>query len=160
MNNKEIMEIEMESLMDDILKVYNQSGKRVTGQFEKDLNTEYTVNGSDIKAELFGNATLGGRGATKKGHQSGTKYLVERIKEWIEQKGIVARDGLTVSSLAWAISSKIHKSGTNKDYHIDIYDTVLTAQRIDDIIKKVSRFNAGAFVNDITVELKKLTKGI
>ena len=145
----------MDSLIADLINAYEKSGKKVSGAWGEGLEAIYSPN----KAQLFGFEYLAGRGETKKGHEEGKPYLVESILKWIKAKGITPREeNMTTTSLAWAIATKIHQSGTNSRYHLNIYEKVITPERIQSIIDKVSQFNVGVFVNDITVEFNKLTK--
>lgn len=153
MNNEDqntIIKQEIEALLDDIRKVYNSSGKRTSGEFEKGLKAVYSTN----KAEIFGYEYLAGR-------QAGKMPPVENIKQWIIQKGIQPiSDNLSVTGLAWAIAKKIAREGTNKQSNLKIYEMVITPKRIDDIIKRVSEFNVNLFVNEVTTQLQLLTKNI
>lgn len=151
MDNESILTAEMEALKKDIIDMYDKSGKRVSGQFERDLKTEYSFSDAIQKVDLFGNATLSGR-------KAGKMPPVENLKKWIEDKGIQLRNDLTSTSLAWAIAKSIAKNGTKTENHLNIYNQVITPQRIDSIIQKVSQFNADKFVSEIQIEMKLLTK--
>ncbi|OAB78787.1 hypothetical protein [Cochleicola gelatinilyticus] len=152
--NDTIIKEEIQSILDDILKIYNQSGKRVSGEFEKGLKATYKPNEAEIEGYIY----LSGRGKTQQGNK-GEPYLVERIEEWIKSKGIIPiEESMSVTSLAHAIATKIHKEGTNKENHIKPYDGVITPQRIDKIIKRVSQFNVGLFIDSVNTEIAKLQK--
>lgn len=154
-NNDPIIKSEIDSLVADLIDAYEKSGKKVSGAWGEGLEAIYSPN----KAQLYGYEYLAGRKETKKGHEEGTPYLVESILKWIKARGITPREeNMTTTSLAWAIATKIHQEGTNKTYHLNIYEQVITPQRIQSIIDKVSQFNVGMFVNDITVEFNKLSK--
>ena len=148
-NSQEIIKSEIDSLIEDILEVYEQSGKKTSGQFGEGLEAVYSNNGYNVA--LFGYGYLMGR-------KAGKMPPVQAIKEWVINKGI--SDSVNASGLAWAIAKKIAKEGTNKENHLPIYDKVITPQRIDEIIEKVSQFNVSLFVDDITIELQKLTKNL
>ncbi|MBP0904841.1 hypothetical protein ACFSKN_04760 [Mariniflexile gromovii] len=144
----DVIKTEIEAIISDIIKVYNDSGKRTLGEFENGLEAVY----GDNKATLLGYVYLDGR-------QAGKQPPVEAIKKWIEQKGIKPlSDKMSVSGLAWAIAKKIAKSGTNKENHLKIYEEVITPERINEIINKVSVFNANQFVNEIEASLEILAK--
>lgn len=150
MNNNSIIKDEIEALLDDIRRVYNNSGKRASGEFEKSLKATY----SDNKAIIEGSPFLAGR-------RAGMLPPVQAIKKWIEDKGIKPiKDNISTTSLAWAIAKKIAKTGTNKENHLKIYEQVITPQRIDKIIQKISAFNVNLFVDEITAELQLLVKNI
>ena len=154
MSNRDILFTEMELLKKDIINVYNNSGKRVTGQFEKDLSNQITKSNTSVKVELFGNGVLSGR-------RRGKMPPIENLKQWVLNKGIFGSiNDKQASSIAWAIAKTIAKRGTNKSYHKAIYDEVITAKRIDEIIQKVTSFNVSFFVGEITIEMQKLTRNI
>lgn len=54
-------------------------------------------------------------GAIEEGRKPTVKseggVLYQAIRRWIDQKGIMPRDGKSKDSLAWAITTKIHKVG-------------------------------------------------
>lgn len=138
-----ILKVEIDKVLDDIINAYEQSGKKTSGNFEEGLSAKHT----GAKVELFGYAYLAGRPA-------GKMPPVEEIENWITLKGITAiESNMTTTSLAWAIAKKIAKEGTADESHLPIYEMILTPQRIDDIIEKVSEFHAQMFVEEITTRL-------
>lgn len=150
MDNNEVIRVEIEAILDDIKKLYSASGKRASGNFEKQLEARYT----DNKAEIWGVYYLAGRAG-------GKMPPVASIEQWIRDKGIKPiQDKMSVTSLAWAIAKKIAREGTNKENHLKVYEQVITPERIDSIIKKVSEFNAASFVNEVEASLKLLTKNL
>lgn len=148
--NNDIIKEEVEAVLSDIKKLYNSSGKRTSGNFETQLEARY----SDNKAEIYGVTYLAGRVA-------GKMPPVQAIEKWIKAKGITPyNDKLTTTGLAWAIAKKIAKNGTKKENHLKVYEEVITPERIDSIIKKVSVFNVNYFINEIEVSLEILEKNI
>ncbi|WP_431137466.1 hypothetical protein [Psychroserpens mesophilus] len=149
-NQNDIIKKEIEGILDDIKALYNKSGKRASGKFETLLEAKYGVN----KAEIFGATYLAGR-------SSGKMPPIQEIKKWIESKGIKSvKDKISSTGLAWAIAKKIAKNGTNKANQLKVYEQVITPERIDSIIKKVSEFNVNLFVNEIETSLELLEKNI
>ena len=148
-NSNEIIKAEIDSIIEDILTMYEDSGKKTSGQFGDGLEAVYSNNGNTV--QLFGYGYLAGR-------KAGKMPPVKAIETWVINKGLAA--SANASGLAWAIAKKIAKEGTNKENHLPIYEQVLTPQRIDEIIEKVSQFNVTYFVDEITAEFKKLTNNI
>lgn len=144
----EVIKEEMESLVADIKAVYEASGKRTTGEFENGLELELSPN----KAILYGYTYLAGRAA-------GKMPPVENILNWVRAKGITPETG-TQTGLAWAIAKKIAQEGTNRETQLHIYEQVITPERIQSIIDRVSEINITAFVNEITTELKLITNNV
>tara|TARA_R110000822_G_scaffold75758_2_gene182233 strand:+ start:1079 stop:1525 length:447 start_codon:yes stop_codon:yes gene_type:complete len=148
MSNSDIVKEEMEALIDDIKATYEASGKKVSGEFANGLAVTYSLNG----AVLEGYAYLAGRAA-------GRMPPVENILAWVQARGIQPSTG-TQTGLAWAIAKKIAREGTNKEYHLKIYEQVVTPERIQTIIDKVVSVNVQEFVNNVTAEMKLLTNNL
>ena len=148
LNQDEIIKQEIDAVIADILVAYEQSGKRTSGEFANGLQAIYEPNKATIKGYVY----LAGRAA-------GKMPPVDAIKKWIEQKGITPIEQfMTTTSLAWAIAKSIAKKGTNEENHQMIYEQVITPERIDSIIKKVSEFNVNQFINEMTAQLQLLVK--
>ena len=144
----EVLKSEMEDLVKDIKAAYNQSGKRVSGEFERGLELTTSPN----KVVLDGYAYLAGRAA-------GKMPPVQNILEWVQARGIQPLTG-TQTGLAWAIAKKIAREGTNKENHLKIYEQVVTPERIQSILDKVTEINIQTFVNNVTAEMRLITKNL
>ena len=141
---------EMERLVDDVRAAYEASGKRVSGEFGRGLKVTYANNG----ASLYGFAYLAGR-------KAGKMPPIDKIRQWVESKGITGnRSNMTSTSLAWAIAKKIAAEGTLKSNHLAIYDQVITPARIQSIIDRVSALNVEDFIKSVNIEFQKLTTNI
>ena len=145
-DNNLIIKQEMEALKAEIIAVYNASGKRTTGEFEKGLEIKYGAN----SAVLSGYVYLAGR-------VGGKQPPIAAIEKWIIAKGITPIEStMKISTLAYLIARKIGKNGTKKENHLAIYDQVITPARIDEILEKINKINITAFVNEVTVMITKL----
>ncbi|PZR18852.1 MAG: hypothetical protein DI539_16060 [Flavobacterium psychrophilum] len=143
--NEKILKDEMEKLREEILTVYNASGKRTTGEFEKGLEIEY----NGLTAVLKGYQYLSGR-------RAGKMPPIKAIEDWIKAKGLKpVEDKITTSSLAFLIARKIAQEGTNKENNLQIYSQVITPQRIDQIIKRINSLNVSAFINEVQTIITK-----
>lgn len=157
MSNAEIIRLELEKIGEEAKVIYRASGKRVTGKWEEGVRVESSPN----KGVLWSYAYLAGRGPTKKGNDGGPT-LVQRIEQWLRDKwgaGAV-KEKMSISSLAYIIARKIHREGTDKAHHLNVFEKVLTPARIQSIIDKVSEFNVGVFVRDAQIEFKKLSNNV
>lgn len=144
--NSKILQEELGKLREEIVLLYNASGKRTTGEFEKGL--EVTVDGNS--GTLKGYGYLGGR-------RAGKMPPIEAIERWIEAKGIKPiEDNMTTSTLAYLIARKIAKEGTRKENNLPIYTAVITPQRIEEILKRIDHLNANSFIAEI---VGMITKG-
>jgi hypothetical protein len=144
-DNNTILKHEMETLKAEIIAVYNASGKRTTGEFEKGLEIKYGAN----SAVLSGYVYLAGR-------VGGKQPPIAAIEKWIIAKGIPIESTMKISTLAYLIARKIGKNGTKKENHLAIYDQVITPARIDEILEKINKINITVFVDEVTVMITKL----
>lgn len=160
MSDDEIIKEEIEAILSDIRELYNNSGKRVSGDFEKELEAVYEPN----KATIRGVKYLAGRPA-------GKQPPTENLKSWVEARGIhnkvepdsaIAKLGKEqrIRSLAFLIARKIAKEGTSKKNALKIYEEVITPQRINSIIDRVSKVNVDRLVTDLRIEIEILAKNV
>lgn len=150
MTTEDIIREEMESLLADIEAAYEASGKKVTGEFAEGL----TVTTSGTSAVLHGYTYLAGRAA-------GGRPPISLIQQWVERKGIFQFQSLQeATSIAFAVANKIAQEGTSNEFHLKIYEEVITPQRIQKIIDRVSEFNVNLFVDEVVTELKVLAKNV
>ena len=150
MTDEDILREEMALIVADIITVYNQSGKKASGLFADGLEIKSTEN----SVELWGYSYLAGRAA-------GKMPPVKAIEKWINDKGIRPIEAkMSTTSLAWAIAKNISKFGTKQEGHLEIYRQVITPERIDSIIKKVSLFNVARFTKEVENTLQNITKTI
>lgn len=153
MDNKDsnsVIREEVEAIISDIVALYEKSGKKVSGNFQTALEAKY----GDNRAELFGVGYLAGR-------KSGKQPPVQTIEKWIIKRGIKPLEqNIKISSLAWAIAKSIAKKGTDEARHLKIYEQVITPERINQVINKVSEFNVNYFISEITTSLELLQKNI
>ncbi len=141
----EILKEELEQLREDILQVYNSSGKRTTGEFERGLETLYQPN----QGFLFGYEYLGGR-------RAGKMPPLEAIEKWIRAKGLKPLENkLSISSMAFLIARKIGRKGTKKENNLPIYSQVITPERIQEILDKIEQINVGQFIKDVEAMIEK-----
>ncbi len=144
--NRRILVEEMEAIKADILTVYNSSGKRTSGEFDDGLELKYEPN----KATLFGYEYLAGR-------RAGKMPPIEAIEKWLQAKGIKPiEENMTTSTLAFLIARKIAREGTRKESQLMIYKQVITPQRIDEIISKITQINVQLFVWELNQTLSSL----
>lgn len=157
MTTDEVIKEEIQSILDDIIKVYESSGRKASGQFKEGLEAVYEPN----KATIRGFVYLAGRGRTKKKGKPGEPTVLQQILKWIKTKGIrPIGDKISIKSLAYLITRKIHKEGTKRSEWLKIYEQVITPQRISDIIDRISELNVNRIITEITAELEVLAKNV
>ena len=161
-----IIHEEIESILSDILTVYEQSGRKVSGQFAEGLTAIYEPNKATIKGFIY----LAGRGKTKKKGKAGEPTVLEQIKIWIQDKGIAAQaiakakpqtekaKKNLLNGLAYVITRKIHEQGTNSESWLRIYEQVITPERIESIIERISILNVNRLITEVRAELEIIQK--
>lgn len=153
MTNEEIIREELQKVADDAIKIYEQK-KKASGNWPTGIRIETSKN----KGELYSYEYLAGRGPTIN-TQASKPTLREKILEWLKIKGIKPIEkSMKLSSLAFLIARKIHRAGTDPARHLAVFEEVLTPERIQSIIDRVSEFNIGVFVGDVQVMFEKLEK--
>lgn len=143
--NANILKEEMESIKDDILQLYNASGKKTTGEFERGLETEY----NDLTGVLKGYTYLGGR-------RAGKQPPIKPILDWVIAKGLARiEEKAKASSIAFLIARKIAEKGTDKHRHLQVYSQIITPERIQAILDRVSQLNTNAFIQEVVTTITK-----
>ena len=138
MTNDEIIKEEIDSILEDIIALYESSGRKASGQFEEGLEVVYEPNKATIKGFVY----LAGRGKTKKKGKAGEPTVQQQILKWLKIKGIKSvKAGISQKSLAYLIARKIHKEGTKRSEWLKIYEEVITDVRINSIIDRVAELN-------------------
>ncbi|MGD2113431.1 MAG: hypothetical protein PVG07_00150 [Acidobacteriota bacterium] len=157
MTDQEVIKEEIDAILSDILTVYEQSGRKASGQFAEGLEAIY----SPYQATIRGYVYLAGRGKTKKKGKAGEPTLQQSILKWLQVKGIKAIErNISQKSLAFLIARKIHEEGTNPSEWLRIYEQVITPERIDRIIDRVSQLNVNRIITQINAELEILAKNV
>jgi hypothetical protein len=147
-NNDVVIKEEFEAIKADIIALYNAGGKRTSGEFESGLEIVYNTNSATLSGYLY----LAGRIA-------GKQPPIDAIEKWLIQKGIKPIDDkMKISSLAFLIARKIAREGTNKENHQYVYDEVITPERIQMILDKLTKINVTSFVNEVTVMIEKMVQ--
>jgi hypothetical protein len=146
-NATELLAAEFELLKADIISAYRVSGQAVSGNWADTVTVEATPNGYSITAADYIN-----------GRDPGKPPPSKAIEEWLQQKGIATRleKNMTISSLAFLIARKIGREGWKpKTGTIDIVDSVVTPERIQQMLDNVGAVYLDNFTNTIINYLKQ-----
>lgn len=166
--NDDIIKEEIDAILKDILDVYYKSGRKVSGTFAEGLSAVYEPNKGTIKGYVY----LAGRGRTKKKGKAGEPTVAERILQWLKDRSLASKiiaeskaksekaKTNALRGVAYAIAKKIHEQGTNSSEWLKIYEKVITPQRIDEIIERISVLNVNKIINNFNVELEALVKNV
>ena len=165
MTSEEVLLSEFEKLKDEVVERYDQLGMRASGNFQQGMEVQGEGLTVRLLSEHYVDYLVDGRGP-------GKFPPIDIIEKWIEDKGIVSRieGDISVSSLAFLIARKIaggpypenykgdREGGTRyfKQGGTDLIDSVVTPERIQSIIDKVSVFNASIFTTRFTKLFQEL----
>lgn len=146
MSAEEILKIEFDKLRADIIARYDALGLRASGQFEKDLQNKTTGLTGLLVGSHYTEQLVNGR-------PPGKYPPIDIIREWVEKKPIqIIGERISVSSLAFLIARKIAREGTEiyKKGGSDLISSVITPERVQSIIDKVTRFNVQQFSTEVS----------
>lgn len=153
MTSEQILFDEFEKIKFDLIEKHDQLGMRASGEFANSLEVE----ASELTVSLLGSYYVE---YLVDGRKPGKFPPIDVIEKWIEAKGIASliESEISVSSLAFLIARKISREGTEyfKQGGTDLIDSVITPERIQSIIDKVSVFN----VSEFTLRFTKLFQEI
>ena len=142
----EVLQSEFEALKNELIAKYDELGMRASGNFAESL--EVQVN--DTKAVLLG-ANYAEQ--LEYGRKSGKFPPIAQIEQWINDKGIISKiqGKISVSSLAFLIARKIARVGWKREEFggVELITQVVTPERIQQILDKVSDIYLGTLTSDI-----------
>lgn len=128
---------EFEKLKQELIQAYDSKGMRASGEFAESLEVEQTERGAKLYGAGYAVQLEYGRGATT-GSGVGGESLRDKIKQWIQDKGIQAKDNISDDSLVFLITRKIHRDGWKREGYggVGLISSVLTDARFDEIIER------------------------
>lgn len=142
----EVLQSEFEALKNELIAKYDELGMRASGNFAESL--EVQVN--DTKAVLLG-ANYAEQ--LEYGRKAGKFPPIAQIEQWINDKGIISKiqGKISVSSLAFLIARKIARVGWKREEFggVELITQVVTPERIQQILDKVSDIYLGTLTSDI-----------
>lgn len=146
----EILHREFELLQQELADKHRQLGMKASGQWLESLENKSKRLSGQLWGEEYTEQLVNGR-------KPGKFPPVKMIEKWIYDKGITP-EGIKISSLAFLIARKIAEEGTRyfKEGGTDLVDAVITPQRIQSIIDKVSEFHINSFLSDVTGVFKQM----
>jgi hypothetical protein len=126
---KELVESVQEQMKADKKNASGGTSSRIRYEIREDKPNVYTL---EVLGDEYIFNLMFGRGKTK---NNGKGVLVERIKDWIINKGLTVDD---LDSASWAIATSIHKKGTNRKY----WKPKL-------LVDSLKRFNSSRFLSNL-----------
>ena len=141
---------EFEKLRLELIEAYDRKGMRASGKWADALEVIQGENsvkllGLDYSQQL------------ETGRRAGGFPPMDAIKQWIDDKGIMAKveGNITKSSLAFLIARKIARQGWNREDFggVELISEVITKERINDIVQKAGQQYSNQFISEILVLL-------
>lgn len=134
-NEVELISAFLEELKAEIVQNLKDRGNVASGET---INSLEVIPIDENTVALWGAKHLmaleDGRKPTRSGAESGSPTLFERIKQWIDDKGLDLNP--------YAVTKKIHKEGTSlyrQGGKSGVISTVITEQRINNFLEIFSR---------------------
>lgn len=140
----------MEAIKSDLIIKHRELGMPASGKWIESVEADTKRLSGKILAEHYTEQLVDGRAP-------GRFPPVKAIEQWIVDKRIPF-DGIKISSLAFLIARKIANEGTKyfQQGGTDLVEAVITPQRIQNIIDKVSDFHINQFTSDIRSVFEKM----
>lgn len=156
MTAHEILAEEMEAIKADLIAKHKELGMKASGKWIESVEANTERLSGVILAEHYTEQLVNGREPGKYPPYTPGKGFVE-IEQWILDKGIPF-DDIKLSSLAFLIARKIAEKGTNyyQEGGTELVEAVITPQRIQRIIDRVSTFQINSFSSAIEGMLEKM----
>jgi hypothetical protein len=122
---------------------YEFDGRRASGNWEKDLEGKVTETSSGYTVQILGsNYTYW----MERGRNASAKFPpISAIKQWIEDKGIIA-EGISKNSLAFLIARKIKNEGYKGKPTVA---SVLTDEWIEELLRAVGVLFTGDLKSEV-----------
>ena len=150
-NDAEILKTEFDKLRQELITKHEQLGMKASGQWVETVENRSQRLSGQLWGQHYTEQLVNGR-------KPGKFPPIKAIEEWILDKNIPITGKIKISSLAFLIARKIAKEGT-KYYQqggTDLVETVITPERIQSIIDKVSEFHINNFVSEVTGVFKQM----
>ena len=149
----DVLKREFDKLSDDLTKKYDALGMRASGKWDRGKEVEVKESGSLTSGKITG---FKYSEQLQFGRRAGGFPPIDNIEQWIQDKGIQA--DIPIRSLAFLIARKIAREGWNrrKKGGVELISSVVTPERIDNIIRKVGSIHVDIIVSGFIKELRKL----
>jgi hypothetical protein len=150
---KDILQEEFELLKQELIQKYDEKGMRASGNWANSLE----VQTNDFSAKLLGEQYSE---QLEYGRKSGKQPPSKVIEQWIRDKGLMQRitSKISISSLAFLIARKIGREGWKRQGYggVELISEVVTPERIQKIIDRVSADYITLFQNEIKLMFEKV----
>ena len=126
--------VEFEDLKEELIEKHIELGMEASGNWINSLDIIQSEMKTSLLGEKYTEQLVYGR-------RPGTMPPVQKLRQWLIDKGIAQRlrSEQEISSMAWAIATKIKNEGTKyfREGGTDLVSSVITPERIQRIINNV-----------------------
>lgn len=153
MLNLDVLKKEINLLITDLIKKYDELGMRASGKWANSLEDNITQSENGVNIKIYGNDYTY---QLVKGRGPGVFPPIKAIDQWIKDKPIIS--DIKPSVLAFLIARKIAREGTEyyKQGGTDLIESVMTPERIEKILNNSNILS----INVVTTLIKKELKNI
>jgi hypothetical protein len=132
-----------DSSLSRLIQQYDADKRRASGKFERDLEYKTEETGKGYTVQILGsNYTYW----MERGRNASAKFPpISAIKQWIEDKGIIAED-ISQNSLAFLIARKIKNEGYKGKPTVA---SVLTYEWIEELLRAVGVLFTGDLKSEV-----------
>jgi hypothetical protein len=127
-----------------------KANRNASGRTSDSINFEIFEDSDKLTFQVVANKSIralqDGRKPTENGGTGKVKYL---IRQWINDRGIIPKDGISKDSLVYLITRKIHEKGYKGTP--GLIDDVINDSLIDIITQGVGGIVGNEFVKEIRV---------
>lgn len=148
MNNiSELLQAEFEGIKNELIAKYDEMGIRTSGNWAENLEVEITKDGVTLSEPY-----------SLEERKPGKQPPSETIEQWLKDKGIATRleKEISVTSLAFLIARKIGREGWKRN-GTPLVSSIITPERIQEIIDKISEDQLNSFTTTILTYFKTST---
>jgi hypothetical protein len=139
-----------DSTIAKIVVEYDKQGRRASGGFERDLESNIEETGKGYKVQILGSNYSYWM---ENGRRAGKFPPIDAIKQWIDDKGVIAND-ISKNSLAFLIARKIANEGYQGK---PVIEPVINKKWIDQLMKEVGLFTVSEIKSDVLKNFKSTT---
>ena len=153
MSTKQIFQEEFDLLVEDLKAKHIELGMKASGDWLDSVEVVVTDESAKIIANDYTYYLVNGR-------KAGKFPPLDALRKWVVDKGIVSRTAKQskINSIAYLIARKIAQNGTK--YHqqggTELVDSVITPQRMQDIIDKIGAELTLTFVSKIEKQFQQI----
>jgi len=155
MTGAQTLKMELDKVSKELTEKYDQLGMRASGRWESEKEVTVKESGTRLTGIILGSDYTR---YLQFGRKPGRFPPIDSIEQWIKDKRITS--DIPIRSLAFLIARKIAREGTRyfQQGGTNMIDSIITPERIDEIISKVGLIDVEGIVKGLVKEIEKYAK--